>query len=148
MAEILADGSYTIEVELNGGSGRAYISSPANLIVSNGNMKAEIEWSSPNYDYMKIGNVEYYTVNSEGNSRFMIDIEDLDSEIPILAETVAMSQPHMIEYTLYFDSSTVKSKNSSASGIVFGATASAIILTVLAAISVKLIKRKKTNEKN
>jgi len=26
----------------------------------------------------------------------------------IEAETTAMSEPHMIEYTLYFDSSTIK----------------------------------------
>ena len=71
----LANGDYTIEVSLSGGSGRATVKSPANLTMSDDGMKAEIEWSSPNYDYMKIGENEYYPLNSEGNSTFLIDVK-------------------------------------------------------------------------
>lgn len=112
MAENISDGEYTIEAELTGGTGRAHITSPAKLTVTDGIMNVEIEWSSSNYDYMKVDGKEYYPQNEEGNSLFVVEIHQLDADIPVLAETVAMSEPHMIEYTLYFDSSTLKKENS------------------------------------
>ena len=104
----LENGSYTIDVTLSGGSGRASVESPASLEVVDGTMRAEIKWSSPHYDYMKIGEKEYYPVNTTGHSTFLIDVEALDADIPVTAETVAMSRPHMIDYTLRFDSSTAR----------------------------------------
>lgn len=44
----LKDGEYTISVALEGGSGRAGITSPAKMIVRDGKGYALIEWSSPN----------------------------------------------------------------------------------------------------
>ena len=46
----LADGSYTIELTMEGGSGRASIQSPAQLAIADGAATAILEWSSPNYD--------------------------------------------------------------------------------------------------
>ena len=48
----LPDGEYEIEVQLTGGSGRASVTSPAILQVQDEKAVIEIEWSSPNYDYM------------------------------------------------------------------------------------------------
>ena len=42
----LEDGAYTIEVALTGGSGRADVDSPAHLTVNQGQMQAQIVWSS------------------------------------------------------------------------------------------------------
>ena len=95
----LKDGIYTAEVTLGGGSGRASVESPARLRVENGQAFATIVWGSANYDYMKVDDVKYETVNAEGNSAF---------EIPVIADTIAMSEPHEIDYTLAFDSSTIK----------------------------------------
>jgi len=50
----LADGSYTVSVQLEGGSGKASVASPAALRVENGVAYATIIWSSSNYDYMKV----------------------------------------------------------------------------------------------
>lgn len=50
----LADGSYTIELTMEGGSGRASIQSPAQLAIADGAATATLEWSSPNYDYMLV----------------------------------------------------------------------------------------------
>ena len=50
--EVPRDGTYTCNVTLEGGSGRATIESPTELTVADGKMTAEITWSSPNYDYM------------------------------------------------------------------------------------------------
>ena len=44
----MADGSYTIELTMEGGSGRASIQSPAQLTIADGAATATLEWSSPN----------------------------------------------------------------------------------------------------
>ena len=50
----LEDGSYTVAVRLEGGSGRASVETPAALRVEDGNAFAVITWGSSNYDYMKV----------------------------------------------------------------------------------------------
>ncbi len=104
----MKDGSYNIEVTLTGGTGRASVVSPAELEIENGIMTAEIVWSSNTYDYMEIDGKEYYPVSGEENSTFIVEIPALDTDIPVLAETLAMSEPHLIEYTLNFNSATIK----------------------------------------
>lgn len=104
----LQDGSYLVDVKLEGGSGKASVSSPAKLTVKDGQATATIVWSSPNYDYMKVNDVQYDPVAVEGNSTFEIPVAGFDWKLPVLADTTAMSTPHEIEYTLYFDSSTLE----------------------------------------
>lgn len=104
----LEDGTYTAEVTLEGGSGRASIESPATLTVKDGKVTASIVWSSPNYDYMLVNDEKYLPVNTEGNSAFEIPVATFDTALDVIADTVAMSKPHEIEYTLAFDSSTIK----------------------------------------
>ena len=106
----IPDGAYTVEVTLEGGSGKASVESPATLKVENGIATATIIWSSPNYDYMKVDGVRYDPINTEGNSTYEIPVSCFDFKMPVLADTVAMSEPHEIEYTLYFDSSTITEK--------------------------------------
>ena len=100
--EIPADGSYTCEVTLEGGSGRATVDSPAALTVADGKMTATIVWSSPNYDYMIVDGEKYLPTNTEGNSTFEIPVSALGVPLSVVADTVAMSTPHEIEYTLTF----------------------------------------------
>ena len=100
--ETPADGSYTCEVTLEGGSGRATVDSPAALTVADGKMTATIVWSSPNYDYMIVDGEKYLPTNTEGNSTFEIPVSALGIPLSVVADTVAMSTPHEIEYTLTF----------------------------------------------
>ena len=100
--ETPADGSYTCEVTLEGGSGRATVDSPAALTVADGKMTATIVWSSPNYDYMIVDGEKYLPTNTEGNSTFEIPVSALGAPLSVVADTVAMSTPHEIEYTLTF----------------------------------------------
>lgn len=104
----LEDGTYTAEVTLEGGSGRATIESPATITVKDGVATASIVWSSPNYDYMIVDGEKLLPVNTEGNSVFEIPVASFDTALDVIADTVAMSKPHEIEYTLAFDSSTIK----------------------------------------
>ena len=107
-AEALTDGNYEIEVSLEGGSGRAGITSPAELTVEGGEMTLKVEWSSPNYDYMKVEDVRYDPVNTEGNSVFLIPVTDLAQPLEVIGDTVAMSEPHEIEYTIVFDEDSIQ----------------------------------------
>ncbi len=106
----LEDGTYTAEVTLEGGSGKATIESPATLTVKDGEITASIVWSSPNYDYMVVNEEKYLPVNTEGNSVFEIPVASLETPLEVVADTVAMSKPHEIEYTITFDGSTVKAE--------------------------------------
>ncbi|MCM1226350.1 MAG: hypothetical protein NC320_02855 [Clostridium sp.] len=103
----LKDGEYTVNVTLSGGSGRASVESPAKLSVEDGVVYAEIVWSSSNYDYMIVDGVKYEVINTEGNSTFKIPVTYFDHEMPVSANTTAMSAPHEIEYTLNFDSASI-----------------------------------------
>lgn len=106
----LADGNYTADVKLEGGSGRASVKSPADITVADGKATAVIEWSSSNYDYMIVGEDKYLPVNTEGNSVFEIPVSAFDIAVPVKADTTAMSTPHEIEYTLFFSSDSVTEK--------------------------------------
>ena len=103
----LADGDYSVEVTLGGGSGRASVQSPCRLRVENGVCTAEIVWGSANYDYMRLDDEVYLPVNTEGNSVFWIPVAAFDRALGVIADTTAMSQPHEIEYTLCFNSAAI-----------------------------------------
>ena len=103
----LEDGEYTADVAMEGGSGKASVDSPAALEIKDGKITATIVWSSPNYDYMIVNDEKYEPVNKDGNSTFEIPVDAFDYKMPVTADTVAMSTPHEIEYTLQFDSASV-----------------------------------------
>ncbi len=96
----LEDGEYTVDVALEGGTGRASVESPAKLVVEDGEATLTVVWSSENYDYMKIGDEKYDPVNEEGDSTFEIPVEKLNEPFQVIADTTAMSEPHEIEYEL------------------------------------------------
>lgn len=99
---VLADGSYLCDVTLTGGSGRASVESPAAITVADGTVTATIVWSSPFYEYMLVDGQRYEPVQTKGNSTFEIPVA-LDVDVAVSASTVAMSQPHLVDYTLHFD---------------------------------------------
>lgn len=103
------DGTYTVELTMEGGSGRASIQSPAQLAIADGAATATLEWSSPNYDYMLVNGEKYLPVNTEGNSVFEVPVEALDAPLTMIGDTVAMSTPHEVEYTVTFHSETLES---------------------------------------
>ncbi len=103
----LSDGVYTAEVTLEGGSGRASVNSPAKIVVENGECRAEIIWSSQNYDYMIVDGTRYDVLTIDPASTFEIPVAGFDYPMAVTADTTAMSQPREIDYTLNFDSATL-----------------------------------------
>lgn len=142
----LDDGIYTIEAELGGGSGRASLNS-AQIAVIDGAAMAMLEWSSSNYDYMIVNGAKYFPINDTGNSKFLIPVYAFDREFAVIADTVAMSVPHEIEYTITFKTDTAKRIESG----IFTPTqiimlAAVIIVAVIAvALAILFIKRASKN---
>lgn len=106
-AKTLADGTYHIAATLTGGTGRATIDSPLKLTVKEGQITATLIWSSANYDYMKVNGERYDAAIVDGHSVFTVPVASLEDPLPVVADTVAMSTPHEIEYTITFDAATL-----------------------------------------
>ena len=103
----LKDGEYTVSAELEGGSGKASVQSPAKLTVKDGKAMAEIIWSSNKYDYMIVDEEKILPVSTDEVSVFEIPVNGFDYKMPVAADTTAMSTPHEVQYTIYFDSSSI-----------------------------------------
>lgn len=107
----LEDGEYSIQVDLEGGSGKASVSSPTLMLVKNGRMYAQLQWSSSNYDYMIVDGEKFQNESEEGrNSVFTIPVTALDDKMEVIADTLAMGAPHEIDYTLTFYEASIGSK--------------------------------------
>ena len=99
----LTDGTYSVNVDLSGGSGRADVTSPTWLYVEDGRAYTKLLWSSTYYDYMIVEDVVYYNETTDGgNSTFTIPITAFDEPMTVIGDTTAMGDPIEIEYTLTF----------------------------------------------
>lgn len=106
----LEDGTYSMEITFEGGSGKAEILSPAVVTVADGKATATVQWNSSNYDYMVVDGEKYLPVNTEGDSVFEIPVLKFDEPTEVIGDTVAMSKPHEIEYMLTFHLDTAVEK--------------------------------------
>lgn len=107
-ATLPENGVYTVEITFEGGSGKAKILSPVTVTVKDQTATATLQWDSPNYDYMIVDGEKYLPVNSEGDSVFEVPVTAFDEPFAVIGDTVAMSKPHEVEYTLTFHSDTMK----------------------------------------
>ena len=57
---------------------------------------------------MIVGGDKYLPVNTEGDSVFEIPVVAFDQPMEVIGDTVAMSKPHEVEYTLTFHSDTIE----------------------------------------
>lgn len=102
-----------VYITLEGGTGKATIQSPAEVEYKDDKAYVKLIWSSKNYDYMKVGDIKYLNENEGGNSTFTIMVEDFNKPLNVIADTVAMSKPHEIEYTLYFNEDETEDEDAS-----------------------------------
>ncbi len=109
--QIPEDGSYSAEIKLEGGAGKATLKSPTTIRIQDQKAFATLEWSSPNYDYMLKDGIKYLPINKEGNSIFELPISGFDQPMTVVGDTVAMSRPYEIEYQITIDSKTLKKQS-------------------------------------
>ena len=107
-APTLEPGEYRIPVALEGGSGRAKITTPAKVVYDGERYLVTVEWSSPNFDYARVGGEKYAPLPDRKNSTFELPFASLDAPVDAVFDSVAMSAPHEIEYTLIFDLSRLE----------------------------------------
>lgn len=137
----MEDGEYAVDVAMEGGSGKSAVSSPATLIVKDGRAYARIEWSSSNYDYMKVAGTKYDLLDEEGNSTFEIPITVFDEPMLVIGNTTAMSTPHEVEYKLTFASDSITAKDQSPPTMLIAF--SIVILVAVLLLAVFFISRKR-----
>ena len=76
----------------------------AQIKAEGGKYVAVIVWNSSNYDYMIVDGVKFLNEAAEGeNSTFTIPVDAFGKELTVIGDTIAMSKPHEIEYTLLFE---------------------------------------------
>lgn len=115
----LPEGDFKSELTLSGGTGRVTLQSPAEVHIENGVITVEMIWSSPNYDLMIVDGKEYKPTSVEGGARFIVEISSFDTPLKIQAETVAMSAPKMIDYTLTVSGKEILANEAESSGADF-----------------------------
>ena len=137
----LSDGVYSVDVVMEGGSGKASVASPAALTVRDGTATVRLEWSSPHYDYMLVDGTRYEPVNETGNSVFEVPVSALEQPLTMIGDTTAMSVPHEIEYTMTF----LPAGDAGAGGDADPAAAAtaAVSAAVMAALGVWLSRRER-----
>ncbi len=94
---------HSVNITMEGGTGKASINSPAEVCVEGGNAYATLIWSSKNYDYMIVNGEKYINESEGGYSTFTIPIPNPLEDLTVIGDTTAMSTPHEIEYTLHFE---------------------------------------------
>lgn len=98
----------TIELSLEGGTGKVTLISPTIIKEVSDGYLVTIEWSSKNYDYMIVDDVKYLPVEVNEHSIFEIPVKDINEPLNVIADTVAMSTPHEIEYVITFSVDSMK----------------------------------------
>lgn len=107
-ANVIEDGTYTASLSFSGGSGKAKILPDAKVVIASGKAVATVEWDSPNYDYMVVEGEKFFPVNTGGNCVFEIPVKAFDEDLTVIGDTIAMSTPHEIEYTIHIPSESLK----------------------------------------
>lgn len=97
----------TVGVMLEGGTGKVTLISPTAIKETDDGYLVTIEWSSKNYDYMIVDEVKYLPVEVNEHSIFEIPVESIETPLEVIADTVAMSTPHEIAYTITFLENTM-----------------------------------------
>ena len=138
----LDDGTYQVDVSMEGGSGRASITTPTQLVVEDGRAVATIEWSSPNYDYMLVADKRYLPINKEGNSTFEIPVLALDEPFDVIGDTTAMSVPHEVDYQLTFDSTTIVRETDGEAGLLSKVLPVLVVICAAGAIVAVVLGRR------
>jgi len=91
------------DISLEGGSGKAYINSPVEVKEKDGTLYAVLVWSSSSYDYMIVDGQRYENENPGGSSTFTVKIKNTEEPLKVVADTLAMSRPHEIEYVISWE---------------------------------------------
>lgn len=96
----LADGSYKADdFSFEGGTGKTKLTCEG-ITVKNGKTYATIKFSSDKFTKLVADGIEYQPISNDGGSFFEIPAT-LNKDMTITGTTMAMTEPHDIEYTIH-----------------------------------------------
>lgn len=96
----LADGSYKADdFSFEGGTGKTKLTCEG-ITVKNGKTYATIKFSSDKFTKLVADGIEYQPISNDGGSFFEIPVT-LNKDMTITGTTMAMTEPHDIEYTIH-----------------------------------------------
>lgn len=101
------DGSYYVNVYLEGGAGDESVESPALLLLQEGTAAAMILWSFPDYDHMTVDGLKLDAEIADDRSSFIIPVTGFDFPMPVTAGSTTEGKTQETDYTLYFDSYSI-----------------------------------------
>lgn len=104
VAASMADGTYKADdFTFSGGTGKTNITCEA-VTVKGGQTYATIKFSSDKFTKLVVNGTEYQPTSNEGGSYFEIPVT-LNADMTITGTTVAMTEPHDIDYTIHITKS-------------------------------------------
>ena len=68
----------------------------------------ELSGPSDSYDLMVVDGRKYSPASTKGGSLFDIPVDSVDATVEVQARTTRMSTPHLIDYTIALDSSSLE----------------------------------------
>ena len=102
----LDDGLYSVEFTCEGGSGKGGVEAVEAEVEDGQITTLCVYMTSPYYDYCIYYGEQYKNATGEGNSSF--DLPYVEESFLLTADTLAMSQPHEIDYTVTLDLDSMK----------------------------------------
>ncbi|MBO4904650.1 MAG: ABC transporter substrate-binding protein [Lachnospiraceae bacterium] len=84
------------------------------ITYKDGTAYATLIWSSENYDYIIAGGRKYENENPGGPSTFTVPVESFDEPFEFIGDTLAMSQPHEIEYKIIWNTDDTDTEDGTA----------------------------------
>lgn len=99
-----ADGTYKADdFSFSGGTGKTKITCEG-ITVKDGQTYATIKFSSSSFTKLVVDGKEYQPASNEGGSYFEIPVT-LNTDMTITGTTIAMTEPHDIEYVIHITKS-------------------------------------------
>ena len=103
----LRNGTYTVNVEIEGGNGTDMICTPMHLFIDDGAATAVIVWSTSACEYMKLEGTQINPMSRDDGSVFYLPVDTWDEEVSLLCGMDHEGTKEEIEYVATFDSSSV-----------------------------------------
>lgn len=133
----LRNGTYTVNVEIEGGNGEDMICTPMHLFVDDGAATAVIVWSTSACEYMKMEGTQISPMSRDDGSVFYLPVNTWDEEVELLCGMDHNGVKEEVEYVATFDSASVTKQTGSWIPMAIMGTLVAVLAVANAYVMVK-----------
>ena len=103
----LRNGTYTVNVEIEGGNGTDMICTPMHLFIDDGQATAVVVWSTSACEYMKTEGTQISPMSRDDGSVFYLPVNTWDEEVELLCGMDHEGVKEEVEYVATFDSASI-----------------------------------------